>query len=83
MSVMMTVRRGVDRAAHRLQQAVVDDRVERLAGVPHPVLADAVEDHDRVVHAEADDGQHRGHEQGVDLQAEEACPGWRTCRPRR
>ena len=31
----------------------------------------AVEDHDRVVDAEADDGQHRGHEQGVDLEPEE------------
>ena len=50
---------------------MVDDGVERLAGVADAVLADAVEDHDRVVHGEADDGQHRGHEQGVDLQAEE------------
>ena len=45
--------------------------VERLAGVAGPVLADPVEDDDRVVDAEADDGQHRGHEQGVDLDAEE------------
>ena len=44
---------------------------ERLAGVAGLVLADAVEDHDRVVDAEADDGQHRGHEQGVDLDVEE------------
>ena len=35
------------------------------------VLADPVEDDDRVVDAEADDGQHRGHEQGVDLDVEE------------
>ena len=45
--------------------------VERLAGVAGPVLADPVEDDDRVVDAEADDGQHRGHEQGVDLDPEE------------
>ena len=44
---------------------------ERLAGVARLVLADPVEDDDRVVDAEADDGQHRGHEQGVDLDAEE------------
>ena len=44
---------------------------ERLAGVARLVLADAVEDDDRVVDAEADDGQHRGHEQGVDLDVEE------------
>ena len=31
----------------------------------------AVEHDDRVVDAEADDGQHRGHEQGVDLDVEE------------
>ena len=40
-------------------------------GVARPVLADAVEDDDRVVHAEADDGQHRGDEQAVDLDVEE------------
>ena len=44
---------------------------ERLAGVAGLVLADPVEDDDRVVDAEADDGQHRGHEQRVDLDAEE------------
>ena len=50
-------------------------RIEWLTIAPNgspawrdPVLADAVEDHDRVVDAEADDGQHRGHEQGVDLE---------------
>ena len=40
-------------------------------GVPGLVLADAVEHDDRVVDAEADDGQHRGHEQRVDLDVEE------------
>ena len=50
---------------------MVDDRRERLAGVADAVLADAVEDDDRVVHREADDGQHRGHEQGIDLEPEE------------
>ena len=44
---------------------------ERLAGVAGPVLADPVEHDDRVVDAEADDRQHRGHEQGVDLDPEE------------
>ena len=62
---------GVDRAAERLQDRVVDDRGERLAGVAGLVLADPVEDDDRVVDGEADDGQHRGHEQGVDLDPEE------------
>ena len=36
-----------------------------------PVLADAVEDDDRVVDGEADDGQHRGHEERVDLEVDE------------
>ena len=40
-------------------------------GVTDAVLADSVEHHDRVVDAEADDGQHRGHEQGVDLEPDE------------
>ena len=40
-------------------------------GVPDPVLADAVEDDDRVVDAEPDDRQQGGHEQGVELEAEE------------
>ena len=31
------------------------------------VLADPVEDHDGVVHREADHGQHSGHEKAVDL----------------
>ena len=56
---------------------MVDDLVERLAGVADPVLADPVEHDDRVVHGEADDGQHRGHEQGVDLDVEERARGWR------
>ena len=59
---------GADRAAERLEDAVVDDPVERLARVARLVLPDPVEHHDRVVDAEADDGQHRGDEQGVDLE---------------
>ena len=62
---------GHDRPGERLQDRVVDDLGERLAGVAGTVLADPVEDDDRVVDAEADDGQHRGHEQGVDLDVEE------------
>ena len=62
---------GVDRSTERLQDRVVDDRAERLAGVAHPVLPDPVEDDDRVVDREADDGQQRGHEQGVELEPEE------------
>ena len=50
---------------------MVDDLVEGLALVARPVLPDAVEDDDRVVHREADDGQHRGDEQAVDLDVEE------------
>ena len=65
---------GHDRPPERLQDRVVDDRVERLAGVAGTVLADPVEDHDRVVDAEADDRQHRGHEQAVDLDMPENVP---------
>jgi hypothetical protein len=50
---------------------VVDDVGERLPGVARLVLADAIEHDDRVVDAEADDGEHRGHEQSVDLDPEE------------
>src|SRR3954463_11509347 len=39
--------------------------------MPNPVLANAVEHHDRVVDREADDGQHGWDEQRVDLQAGE------------
>ena len=59
--------RRVQRARQRLGQAVVDDVLERLARVAHEVLADAVEDHDRVVHGEADDRQHRHDERRFDL----------------
>src|SRR4051812_42907028 len=41
--------RGVDRAAERLNQAVIHDVGERLAGVPDDVLADAVKDDDGVM----------------------------------
>ena len=74
---------GHDRAPERLQDRVVHDLGERLAGVAGLVLADPVEDDDRVVDAEADDGQHRGHEQAVDLDAEERARGSRRCRRRR
>ena len=47
---------------------------ERLAGVAGLVLPDPVEHDDGVVDAEADDRQHRGHEEGIDLDAEERCP---------
>ena len=57
--------------------------VERLAGVTGPVLADPVEHHDRVVDAESDDGQHRGHEQRVDLDAEEGAEDRERSRRRR
>ncbi len=50
---------------------MVDDRVERLARVARLVLSDPVVDDDRVVDAEADDGQHRRHEQRVDLDPEQ------------
>ena len=60
-----------DRPAERLQERVVDDLGERLAGVAGAVLADPVEDDDRVVDAEADDREHRRHEQAVDLDVEE------------
>src|SRR3954447_2105140 len=62
---------GGDRPAERLEDRVVDDPVERLAGVARAVLTDPVEHDDRVVHGEADDRQHRGHEQAVDLEPEE------------
>ena len=62
---------GGDRPAERLEDRVVDDPVERLAGVPGAVLADPVEHDDRVVDREADDRQHRRHEQAVDLDGEE------------
>ena len=45
-----------------LQDRVVDDVREGLAGMARLVLADPVEDHDRVVDGEADDREHRGHE---------------------
>ena len=74
-SVMQHGQAGRDRAPERLQDRVVDDLVERLAEVARLVLADPVEHDDRVVDAEADDGQHRGHEQGVDLDVEERARG--------
>ena len=61
----------VDRPAERLQDRVVDDRGERLAGMAGAVLADPVVDDDRVVDREADDRQHRGDEEAVDLEPEE------------
>ena len=73
----------VDRAAERLEDRVVDDPVERLADVAGPVLADPVEHDDRVVDAEADDGQHGGHEQGVDLDVEERAEDGERRRSRR
>ncbi len=62
---------GHDRPGERLQDRVVDDLVERLAEVTRLVLADPIEHHDRVVDREADDRQHRGHEQRIDLDMEE------------
>jgi len=50
-----------------LKKAVIDDHVERLAGVPDAVLANSVVDDDRVMHGESDHCQHRRHEQRVDL----------------
>ena len=50
---------------------MVDDRAERLARMADPVLTDAIEHDDRVVDAEADDRQQRGHEQRVELEEEE------------
>ena len=44
---------------------------KRDARVRRDVLADAVEDDDRVVDAEADDGEQAGDEHAVDLRAEE------------
>ena len=71
LSVTTTVRLVLIERPSRLQDRVVDDRPERLPGVPDAVLADAVEHHDRVMDAEADDRQQRGHEQGIEFQAEE------------
>src|SRR5579884_2834420 len=62
---------GVDRPHEGLQDAVVDDDVERLPGPPRRVLAYSVEDDDRVVHGEADDRQHGRHEWRIDLDVEE------------
>ena len=70
-SVTTTVSDVMIERADGLQDRVVHDRAERLAGMPDAVLADAVEHHDRVVHAEADDRQQRGHEQRVELEVEE------------
>src|SRR3954447_10142633 len=58
---------GRDRPAEGLEDRVIDDGAERLAGVPAAVLAHPVEHDDRVVDREADDRQDRGHEQAVDL----------------
>ena len=46
------------------------------------VLADAVEDHDRVVDREADDRQHGRDEQRVELDRRRGGPGSRRCRAR-
>ena len=61
----------VDRAGQRLQDRMVDDAAEALAGMAGAVLTDPVVDHDRVVDREADDRQHRGDEEAVDLEPEE------------
>ena len=50
---------------------MVDDRIERLAGMAGLVLADPVVDDDRVVNAEADDRQHGRHEERVYLDPED------------
>src|SRR2546425_10950042 len=63
--------RGDDGPRERLHDRVIDDRVERLAGVQPEVLADAVEDDDRVVDREADDREHGGDEEAVDLNVQE------------
>ena len=60
-----------DRPAQRLVDAQVHDLVERLAAQQPRVLADAVEDDDRVVHRVADDRQHRRHDVQRQLVVEE------------
>ena len=48
---------------------MVHDVAEWGTGVANQVLANAIKDHDGVVHREADDGQHGGHKEGIDLNA--------------
>ena len=63
--------RGDDRPAQRLVEAEVHDLFERFLAVDLGVLADPVEDDDRVVDREADDGQDAGDDGQVDLAAGE------------
>ncbi len=60
---------GGQRPAHGLQQAAVGDGLEVLAAVALGVLADAVEDDDGVLHAEAQHGEQGGQEERVHLVA--------------
>ncbi len=64
--------RGIDRTHDGLRQAVVDDAFERGIGLPGKVLANAVEDDNRVVHREADDRQDRRYKERIDLDIEKA-----------
>ena len=45
--------------------------VERLARALRKILTNPVEDHDRIVHREADDGQHGSHEWRVHLDVQQ------------
>src|SRR2546430_9866884 len=58
---------GDDRPRRGLHDAQVHDLLEGEALADTQVFADPVEDHDRVVDRETDDGQHGGHEERVDL----------------
>ena len=70
-SARMTVVEVLIERATRLREARVHDFVEGDARVRADVFADAVEDDDSVVDAEADDGEEAGDEHAVDLRAEE------------
>src|SRR5437773_12493373 len=58
---------GDDRPRRGLHDAQVHDLLEGEALADTQVFADPVEDHDRVVDREADDGQDGGHEERIDL----------------
>ena len=63
--------RGDDRAAQRLVDGGVDHLFERFTPPRAHVLAHPVEDHDRVVHRVAGDGQNGGHDVQRQVVAEE------------
>ena len=50
---------------------MIHDLGERGASIPRNVFADAVKDHDRVVHGEADDREHGGDKESINLNVKE------------